>query len=76
VSLSSKIHNIAEYCLYGLKETAMRAMFSLTNSLKNWVGTFRCQFQLGFITASEIAYADWPESARNPERQQNERWRA
>jgi hypothetical protein len=51
----------------------MRAMFNLTKSLKNWVGTFSSQFQLGFITASEIAYADWPESARRPERRLNER---
>jgi hypothetical protein len=46
----------------------MRAMFTLAGAFKNWVGTFSCQFQLGFITASEIAYADWPESARRPAR--------
>jgi hypothetical protein len=42
----------------------MRAMLILANSFKIWVGTFSCQFPLGFITASEIAYADWPESAQ------------
>jgi hypothetical protein len=57
-------------------ETTMRAVFNLTKALKNWVGTFSSQFQLGFITASEIAYADWPESARRPERRLNERWQA
>jgi len=46
----------------------MRAMFTLAKAFKNWVGAFSCQFPLGFITASEIAYADWPESARHPAR--------
>jgi hypothetical protein len=46
----------------------MRAMFTLARAFKNWFSTFSCQFQLGFITASEIAYADWPESARHPAR--------
>jgi hypothetical protein len=50
------------------KEIAMRAMFTLARAFKNWFSTFSCQFQLGFITASEIAYADWPESARRPAR--------
>jgi hypothetical protein len=42
----------------------MRAIFILAKAFKLWVGSFNCQFQLGFITASEIAYVDWPESAR------------
>jgi hypothetical protein len=46
----------------------MRAVFILAKAFKIWVGTFSCQFSLGFITASEIAYADWPESARRPAR--------
>jgi hypothetical protein len=43
-------------------------MFILAKAFKRWVGSFGRQFPLGFITASEIAYADWPESARRPAR--------
>jgi hypothetical protein len=46
----------------------MRAILILAKAFKIWAGTFSCQFPLGFITASEIAYADWPESARCAER--------
>jgi hypothetical protein len=49
-------------------ETGMRKMFIMARAFKNWVGAFSYQFQLGFITASEIAYVDWPESARRPAR--------
>jgi hypothetical protein len=46
----------------------MRAMFTLAKAFKRWVGSLSRQFPLGFITASEIAYVDWPESARRPAR--------
>jgi hypothetical protein len=41
-------------------------MFILARAFKLWVGSFSRQLPLGFITASEIAYADWPEEARRP----------
>jgi hypothetical protein len=49
-------------------ETTMRKIFIIARAFKNWLGAFNYPFQLGFITASEIAYADWPESARRPPR--------
>jgi len=33
----------------------------------NWLRPFSDHLTLGFITSSEIAYADWPESARHPQ---------
>jgi hypothetical protein len=46
----------------------MRKIFIMVRAFKNWAGSVSCQFPLGFITATEIAYADWPESARHPAR--------
>jgi hypothetical protein len=46
----------------------MRTIVTLARAFKNWLGAFNYPFQLGFITASEIAYVDWPESARRPVR--------
>jgi hypothetical protein len=46
----------------------MRAIVTLVRAFKNWVGAFSYKIQLGFITASEIAYADWPEAARRPKK--------
>jgi hypothetical protein len=43
-------------------------MIIMARAFKNWVGAFSYQFPLGFITASEIAYVDWPESAQRPVR--------
>lgn len=33
----------------------------------NWLGAFSDHVTMGFITSTEIAYADWPESARHPQ---------
>jgi hypothetical protein len=46
----------------------MRKMLIMAMAFKNWLGAIDYPFQLGFITATEIAYADWPESARRPAR--------
>lgn len=45
----------------------MRHLVTLFGSITHWLGSFGDRLPLGFITASDIAYADWPEAAQHPQ---------
>jgi hypothetical protein len=45
----------------------MRNLFQFIRAFTNWLGAFGHQLPMGFVTSSEIAYADWPEAARHPQ---------
>jgi hypothetical protein len=44
----------------------MRNIFGFVKSFANWLESLSGLLPIGFITSSEIAYVDWPESARHP----------
>jgi hypothetical protein len=45
----------------------MRISFSFVKAFANWLESLGGPLPIGFITSSEIAYVDWPESARHPQ---------
>lgn len=45
----------------------MRHLSNHVSLFISWLASISNQLPMGFVTSTEIAYADWPEAARHPQ---------